>query len=95
MTPNNPRSRLTHVQVTLVDSTAHKLCWKGVDYPSWALRPERMQEIVDLGAGICEYRSWETIAGPGAWMVALMTGGQLDDANRRCGEDLKRVVEAR
>ena len=52
-----------------------------------------MQEIVDLGDGTCQYRSWETIAGPSAWMVALMMGGQSDDANRRCGEDLKRVVE--
>lgn len=54
-----------------------------------------MQEIVDMGDGKCQYRSWETIAGPGAWMVALMMGGQLDNANRRCGEDLKMVVEAR
>ena len=54
-----------------------------------------MQEIVDLGDGKCQYRSWETIVGRGAWMVTLMMGGQLDNANRRYGEDLKRVVEAR
>ena len=54
-----------------------------------------MQEIVDTGDGECQYRSWETTAGPGAWMVPLMMGEQLDNANRRCGEDLKRVVETR
>ncbi len=66
--------------MTLVDNAAHRLYWKGIDYPSWALRPERMQEV-------------ETIAGPGAWAVALMMDGQWDEVNRRCGEDLKRVVE--
>ena len=54
-----------------------------------------MQDIMELGDGICEYRSWETIAGHGAWVVALMMGGQLDEANRRCGEDLKRIVKSK
>lgn len=54
-----------------------------------------MQEIVELGDGKCEYRSFETMAGPGAWVVAWMMGGQLDEANRRCAEDLKRVVESK
>ena len=83
------------MQVTLVDSAARRLCSKSTDYPSWALRPERMQEIMELGDGKCEYRSWETIAGHGAWVVALMMGGQLDEANRRCGEDLKRIVKSK
>ena len=47
-----------------------------------------MHEIVELGDGKCEYRNWETIAGPGTWVVALMMGGQSDEANRRCGEDI-------
>ncbi len=50
---------------------------------------------MDLGDGKCGYRSWETIEGPGAWAVTLMMGGQLDEVNRRCGEDLKRVVESK
>lgn len=54
-----------------------------------------MQEIVDLEDGKCEYKSWEPIAGPGAWVVALMMGGQLDEANRRCGDDLKRMLESK
>ena len=54
-----------------------------------------MQEIVELGDGNCEYRSYETIAGRGSWVLALMMGGQLDEANRRCAEDLKRVVESK
>ena len=31
----------------------------------------------------------------GAWVKALMMGGQLDAANRRLREDLKRVVESK
>lgn len=54
-----------------------------------------MQEVVELGDGKCEYRSYETMAGPGAWVLALVMGGQLDEANRRCAEDLKRVVESK
>lgn len=46
---------------------------------------------VDLGSGDrqCEYRNWGTVAGPGAWVVAVVMGGQWDGANRRCGEGLK------
>lgn len=95
MDRGNPRSRPTHVQVTLVDSAARRLSWKGVDYPPWALRPERMMEVVELEGGRCEFRSYETMAGPGAWVVAWMMGGQLDEANRRCADDLKRVVESK
>ena len=54
-----------------------------------------MQEIVDLNDGKSECRSWETIAGPGAWVVALMMGGRLDEADRRCREVLIRVVESK
>ena len=52
-----------------------------------------MQEVVEVGDGKCEYRSWETMAGLGAWVLGLMMGGQLDEANRRCAGDLKGVVE--
>lgn len=52
-----------------------------------------MQEIMELGDGMCEYRSWETMAGPGPWVVSYKLGGQLDEVNKRCPEDLKRVVE--
>lgn len=45
-------------------------------------------ESVSKGAG-------RQLRGRGPWVVALMMGGQLDEANRRCGEDLKRVVEGK
>lgn len=47
------------------------------------------------GVGRCEYGSCETIAGLGAWLVALVMGKQLDEADRRYGEDLKRVLESK
>lgn len=38
-----------------------------------------MQEVVELGVEKCEYRSWETVGGPAAWVVAYMRpiGGVL------------------
>lgn len=87
-------NRPTKVQLTLVDEENRKLAWKGLGILAWALRPERVQEIVDLGGGKCEYRTWETMAGPGATVVSWMMGGKLDEANERCGRDLKRVMEA-
>jgi len=34
------------------------------------------------------------MAGPGAIIVSWMMGGKLDEANVRCGNGLKKLVEA-
>jgi len=90
---NDESARPTKVQITLVDEKNHKFGWKGLGLPTWALRPERVQEVVDLGDGQCEYRTWETMGGPGAMVVNWMMGTKLDKTNKRCGGDLKRMVE--
>ena len=92
LSASDKQSRSTTVEVTLVDEKNYRLAWKGMDYPTWALRPERVQEIVDLGDGKYEYRTWETMQGAGVFVVKWIVSGKLDEANRRCGEDLKNVV---
>ncbi len=78
----------TKVQMTLSDHENHKQAWKGLGLPTWALRSEQVQEIVGLGDGKCEYRTWEIMVGPGGY------GSELKEANERGRKELKRLVEA-
>ena len=59
-----------------------------------ALRPERIQEVVEIEGGKkCKYRTWETMVGHGTMVVNWMMGKKLDEAHKRYADDLKRVVE--
>lgn len=72
--------------------------------PQWLLRGERVMEVRDLGGagdgggnggngGSCEFRNFETMRGPLAWVVGWWQGKELDAAFQRCAEDLKAFVE--
>ncbi len=80
-------------QVTVLDPAAGKICWKFTGTPSWLLRSERVHEITDKDDGTCEYRTWETFAGPIAYIIRLIYGNVLQERFKDWGRDLKRYVE--
>ncbi|KAJ9155202.1 hypothetical protein NKR23_g1780 [Pleurostoma richardsiae] len=54
-----------------------RVAWRATDLPGWLLRTERVQEVVDDGAGGTEYTCWETFYGVLALVVKLKVGGRL------------------
>lgn len=81
------------LQVTVFDPEAGKICWKFTGLPSWLLRSERVHEMIDKKDGTCEYCTWETFAGPMAYMVRTIYGNTLNERFKDWGRDLKRYVE--
>ena len=81
------------LQVTVLDSEAGKICWKFTGAPSWLLRAERVHDITHNEDGTCEYRTWETFAGPMAYIIRLIYGNVLQERFNDWGNDLKRYVE--
>jgi hypothetical protein len=81
------------VQVTALDPEAGKICWKFAGAPSWLLRTERVHEMIDKEDGTCEYCTWETFAGPTAYIIRLIYGNALEERFKDWGRDLKRYVE--
>lgn len=70
-----------------------RVAWKSTSLPSWVLRSERVQEVVDDGGGNTEYTCWETMYGPLAPVVRLAVGGKLEKAFDCWTEDLKKRAE--
>ena len=96
MKPSDTKPKLTQLEITLFDEEKHQLAWKAIGFPTWFLRPERVQEVKDLGDGTCEFRSYETMAGPGRYAVLQVVGGKvLDDAMERVANNLKEEVGRR
>jgi hypothetical protein len=80
-------------KVTVLDSVTGKICWKFTGSPSWLLRAERVHKITDNEDGACEYCTWETFAGPMAYIVRSLYGNVLQERFNDWGRDLKRYVE--
>lgn len=78
--------------------TVTRICWtldnRASLTPTWLLRADRVNEIEDLGDGTCVYRTWETFAGPVAWIVKRAYGGQLQERFEDWVRDLKGFVES-
>lgn len=70
-----------------------RVAWKATSFPGFALRSERVQEVVDDGQGGTEYTCWETMYGPLAYVVKLATGSALEKNFSIWGEDLKQRAE--
>lgn len=70
-----------------------RVAWKATSFPGFALRSERVQEVVDDGQGGTEYTCWETMYGPLAYVVKLTQGSALERNFRIWGEDLKERAE--
>lgn len=75
-------------------SKGWRVAWRGTSIPSLLLRTERVQELVDDGSGATEYTCWETMYGPLAPVVRLVTGKSLEKGFRCWGEDLKARAES-
>jgi len=80
-------------QVTVLDSEACKICWKFTGAPSWLLRAERVHEIADKEDGTCEYHTWETFAGPMAYVIRSIYSNDLQERFQDWATSLKRYVE--
>lgn len=70
-----------------------RVAWKATSFPGFALRSERVQEVVDDGKGGTEYTCWETMYGPLAYVVKLTQGSILGKNFGIWGEDLKQRAE--
>jgi hypothetical protein len=73
----------------------YRIVWKLNDPKTWLMRAERVQEVVDLGDGTCEYVTWETFGGYAAWAAKWAIGGKLTERFGDWGRDLKGWVEGR
>ncbi|ROW10437.1 hypothetical protein VMCG_01823 [Cytospora schulzeri] len=102
MDPTDPGSAPTKMDmlVTILEpyevegeKRGWRIAWKPTSHPTWLLRSERVQEIVDDGHGNTEYTCWETMYGPLAYVVKLAVGGKLEKAFQCWGEDLKKRAE--
>jgi len=80
-------------QVTVLDSEARKICWKFTGTPSWLLRAERVHEMIDKDDGTCEYRTWETFAGPVAYIIRSIYRNDLQERFNDWANNLKHYVE--
>lgn len=102
MDPDNTSSYLNQgMEVTILEpygtgnnnKKGWRVAWKGTTFPGFALRTERVQEVVDDGKGGTEYTCWETMYGPLAFVVKLTQGAALERCFRCWGEDLKERAE--
>jgi len=64
-------------------------------YPPWLLGSERVQEVVPVEGqpGYCEYRTYHTIEGIGAYYLLLTAKEELREIQQRCADDLKAFIE--
>ncbi len=92
MTPGDSATS-SLLQVTVLDSEGGKICWKFAGAPSWLFRTERVHEMINKEDGTCEYCTWETFAGPTAYIIRLIYGNVLKERFNDWGRDLKRYVE--
>lgn len=72
--------------------TKYRVAWVALGYPTWSLRPERVQEIEVLegeGDVRCKFSSWETMAGPMAGVVKMVAGAGIDEAQGRFVGELR------
>lgn len=71
----------------------YRVCWEGKNAPPWVLRCERVQEVVEIGEGRCEWVTWESFGGFGAGVVRWTQGGKLESRFGDWGRDLKAWCE--
>lgn len=85
------------VILTLMDSAHKKMAAKTTTYPEWLLGSERVQEVVAVKGkpNICEYRTWITLQGFGAYYPLVIAKAELEDVARDAATELKMFVEGR
>ena len=90
--------RDSHSLVTIIEELkdgrrGYRIAWKVLDLSAWLLRGERVQEIVDLGSGNTQYKTWETFGGPLAYMVRALYKEDMISRFRDWSNELKEYVE--
>lgn len=90
--------RETPVLVTIIDElgdgrNGYRVVWKAVGFNAWVLRSERVQEMVDLGSGNTQYKTWETFGGPLAYVIRALHKENLISRFLDWTNDLKGYVE--
>jgi hypothetical protein len=77
-------------------SKVYRISWKGEGgFVSMGLHTERFHEIIVIGEGECEVRTWEVMGGVLARTVKWMYKKTLDSKFELWCADLKKVSEAR
>lgn len=68
--------------------------------PRFLLRTHRTNEVQDISSlehgdemVLCEYKTWEVMAGPMAWIVKGLYGAALQQRFEDWSRDLKRFAE--
>ncbi|OCB86021.1 hypothetical protein A7U60_g6918 [Sanghuangporus baumii] len=94
MTCHFPPSTTTKAfeRITTVDRENHRLSWRNIDYPSWALRAERWQVLTSRSTNNTgtdstgksstqtHYETWEVFDGVLAYFVKWLIGRKLKQA---------------
>lgn len=73
--------------------SGYRVAWKALGWSTWSLRAERVQEIVDLGSGETQYKTWETFGGPLAYVIRGLYREDLISRFLDCSNGLKLYVE--
>ena len=75
-------------------NSGYRVVWQGKGYPDWALRSERVHEIIKGEDRGTVYDVWETFSGPLAALVKLCVGKVLVKRFGQWNEELKVFVES-
>lgn len=90
--------RDTHLLVTIIEElndgrNGYRVVWKAQGWSAWILRGGRVQEIVDLGSGKTQYKTWETFGGLLAYVIRALYKEDLISRFLDWSKDLKAYVE--
>ncbi|KAL0482324.1 decapping and exoribonuclease protein [Acrasis kona] len=91
---NGMNTRTQLVEITSFDANLRRICWKGLGFPNWALRSERVQELIEVDPGVYEYKNYETMEGFASYLTNFFVRSQLDEGFQRCTSDLKNYIES-
>lgn len=96
MTPTSGL-RTQNMAVTELNREELRVCWKSEGMPEFLLRTMRTSQCVPLdaadGKAACEYRTYEAMNGPTAYVVKSMYGETLKDRFKDMANDLKAYAE--
>lgn len=88
-------ARIVPVKLTLLDCERRMVAEASTKYPRWLLSSERVQEVVQIEGepGFCQYRTYQTIEGIGAYYLLLAAQEDLLECQRKCATELKVFIE--
>ncbi|KAI0078385.1 hypothetical protein K474DRAFT_1660386 [Panus rudis PR-1116 ss-1] len=89
-------TQTTKEVITFIDHDNHRVAWRYISLPKWALSAERWQyltEVDDEGKKKVKYETQEVFSGPLAYVVKWWTGRDLKKAFDAFGEALKKRSE--